>query len=199
MRTFLVAGILLVGAATATAAPITYTHTGVGSGTLDDVPFGLAAPVEFTITATGDTENIESCVPSCLSNDNLTASITISGVGTFDFVTPTRYFRSMFGNVGFSRSGISGEDLFNGPAGVGAWDMASSIGPIGGTANLLQWSEEDVVTTGGVLVFDSGTTATTFQAVVGEPIPEPATMMLIGTGVLAAAVRRRMSRMKNRS
>jgi hypothetical protein len=191
MRRLLLAfAFTLTAAAAADAATITYFHTGFGSGTLDGVAFGALAPVEFTITATGDTDDVTSCGGACIFNDNLTASISIDGVGTFDFVTGTRYFFNS-GIVGFSRAGAGGLDLFNGPN-VGAWDLASSIGPIVGTGLLLQWTSSDVVTTGGVLVFNSGATAATFQAVVNGEIPEPATMLLVGGGLLAGAVRRRM-------
>ena len=98
--------VLLVGAVSvvpAAAVPITYVHTGFGSGTLDGVEFGALAPLAFTITAVGDTDNITSCGALCLSNVNITASIAITGLGSFDFITPTHYFENMvIGVVGLS-------------------------------------------------------------------------------------------------
>lgn len=175
------AAMLAMGSA-AQAVEIHYTHTGFGSGTLDGTAFGAVAPVAFTITAVGDTANIASCGGACLYNDNLSASIAIAGVGSFDFITATRYF-SNNGKVGFSRAGEHGQDLYNGPALV-AWDMASSVGPIVGTGQLMQWGSPNPVvdTTGGVLEFRNGYSEATFSATVGA-VPEPSTVMLMGAGL----------------
>lgn len=166
--------VILVVASTAWTEPITYVHTGFGSGTLDGVGFGALAPVPFTITATGDTANITSCGGRCLNNNNITASILIDGLGTFDFIRRTRYFHirgdepSDLGLVGLARTRtedpVRGGDLFDGPS-VAGWDMATSVGPINGTARLLQWGG-DMRTTGGVLLFNTGDTPSTFAATV---------------------------------
>lgn len=172
------AAMLAMGSA-AQAVEIHYTHTGFGSGTLGGTAFGAVAPVAFTITAVGDTANIASCGGACLSNDNLSASISIAGVGSFDFITATRYFSNV-GIVGFSRADF-GVDLYNGPA-LAAWDMTSSVGPIVGTGELMQWGSGDGVidTSGGVLTFSNGFSDATFTAAV---VPEPSTVLLMGAGL----------------
>jgi hypothetical protein len=181
-------------ASLASAAPITYTHSGFGSGTLDGVAFGSLAPVAFTITAEGDTDNRQSVL--CCGGlfltayfiDNDSASIQIAGLGTFDFTTPTRFFSNVEnGIVGFSRAGFFGSDLFNGPNG-GGWDMTTSIGPINGDGFL--WWGPNVFTDGGLLEFNRLASDATFEAVVGGSVPEPASLLLMGAGIALAARRR---------
>jgi hypothetical protein len=190
--TRLVLGLLLV-ASVASAAPITYTHTGFGSGTFGTLTFGDLAPVSFTITASGDTANRAAIDTGAWYIDNDFASITLDGLGTYVFVTPTRYFVNN-GTVGFSRAGLNGADLYDGPYGaVGAWDMLSSVGPVGGSTHLMQWSNAPVSTSGGVLVFNNATTEGVFTAIVGDQppaVPEPASMLLFGSGLALSGIRR---------
>ncbi|ELR97010.1 PEP-CTERM sorting domain-containing protein [Gloeocapsa sp. PCC 73106] len=159
----------------AQAMGIIFTHQGSGTGTLDGVPFG---PADFVITGIGDTDNRENISSSVFSIDHDSASIDLNGLGSFDFITTTRTFLNGDSNTpGFSRSGIDGTDLFNGPSdsAFNGYDLLSSIGPITGSGDLLQWTLSDVVTDGGILVFDSNDTViTTFQATL---VPEPITIL----------------------
>lgn len=171
----IVSAALLLTAMQASAAMVTSIHTGQGSGTLDGVAFENAY---FAITAIADTSTIVSCGDACLSNDNISATIYIQEVGIFTFITPTRYFVNEL--IGFSRAGDAG-DLFNGP--LGSWDMASALEPVIGTGQLFQWLDSDVLTTGGVLVFNEGVTPSAFTAAVSE-VPLPAGMWLLGSGLI---------------
>ena len=195
MRVRILAGFagLLALTGAASAAPITYIATGSGSGTLDGAAFGSLTPLSFTITGIADTANVVSCGGGCIFNDNLSANISIAGLGTFDFVTTTRFFASGIA-IGFSRSGSGGADLYDGLA--GPYDLISNYGPVFGTLSLIQWSNSPVVTDGGVLVFNSAQTSGSFQAITGE-VPEPLTMSLFGAGIVGVAALRRRKKTAN--
>jgi hypothetical protein len=165
------------------AEPILFTHSGVGSGSLNSVPFFSRS---FTINAVGDT-SARAGILAGWSIDHASAAIDIDGVGTLTFTVPTRTFvNQSTPTVGFSRGSVSGLDLFNGPSApsLATWDMLSSIGPLSGNGFFIQWTSTPVNTTGGVLVFANATNApATFQATV---IPEPASITLIAISLLGA-------------
>jgi len=149
------------------------------SGTLDGEPFTAT----FVITATGDTDEREGG-GGVFRISHTSASIEIDGVGTFDFVTPTRTGVNNDGDfVAFSRD--SGLGLIFGPIhpGFGTWDMLSSIGPLSSDDGIvLQWDDEPVETSGGILVIDyQEEVSLTFTATV---IPVTPTVALIGPAAL---------------
>jgi hypothetical protein len=150
------------------AAPITFIHEGSGSGTLGGIPF---ATLDFVITGVGDTTDRVVLDPGRIfAIEHLSASITLDGLGTFDFLIATQTFTND-DVVGFARP-YPGSDLFDKPeaASLSPWEMLSSIGPITGEAVLFQWDVEPIVnTTGGILFFDTQITLGTFTAVVPEP------------------------------
>ena len=168
------------------AQSITMTHTGIGSGTIGGTPFVNRA---FTITDVANTASRASFGGGFYIED-ISATISITGVGNFLFTSGTRTFvNNDLATVGFSRSGGGGSDLFNGPAspGFGSWDMLSSIGPITGPGQLLQWSTAPVTTDGGILVFNNANISVTFQATV---VPEPACAVLFLCGAVCWLRRR---------
>jgi hypothetical protein len=172
------------------ATPITYIDTGTGSGTIGATSFFFT---RFTIRATGDT-TARQPFSQGFSIANISADITIEGLGDFTFVTPTRFFVNQVGKrVGFAR--ITGSDLYDGPtnAQFGTWDMLTSIGPISGNGQL-NGPSSPIITSGGVLAFDisfTGFSATTFQATV---VPEPGTLILFGSGLAGVVARFRRRR-----
>lgn len=194
----LILTLLVLHAPSAFADPITFTHQGIGSGSIGGTPFSNTA---FIITAVGNTSNRQSFGGGFFINhDSVTISIT--GVGTFAFTTGTRTFvNNSVQIVGFSRAG-PGFDLFNGPSNLlfAAWDMLSPIGPVAGNGQLLQWGPLDsaIFTNGGQLLFNDSVNPGIFTASLGQPdaIPEPASLTLLGIGFGGAAIARRFRRRK---
>jgi hypothetical protein len=177
------------------ATPITFTHSGSGSGSIG-AAFGTSP---FTITAIGDTDNRVDLGGGVYFIDHNSALIVIDGVGTFNFITPTRTFFNDGGNIpGFSRAGPNGLDLFNGPQTtlLDGWDMLSSVGPLGGTLFLSQWTNTPVLTDGGQLIFANGSSQGSFTAVVGQGVPDGSSVLGLIAVAFAGlvALRRRLSR-----
>lgn len=174
------------------AAPITIIYTSSGSGSIGSTTFTNAT---FTITELLDTANRQSFLGG-YSVDDTSASIAIAGVGTFNFTTTTRSFvNNLISLAGFSRGGVNGSDLLYASANavLGTWDLTTSIGPITGTGQLLQWATPTISTSGGTLTFSNNRTTTTFQATVGTATPEPSAVSLawLGLAGISWMIRRR--------
>jgi PEP-CTERM motif len=168
------------------ATMLTFTYTGRGSGTLNGTPFAAS---NFTITATGDTANRRSLGVGWGITHN-SASIQIVGLGQFGLTSGTSTcVNNSNGTLNLGRSPVGG-DLFDSStnAAFNTWDMLGPIGPITGTGYLMQWNDGHdplINTTGGILIFNSGSCAETFTA-----LPEPATLLLLALGGLAMVRRR---------
>ncbi|WP_338668135.1 PEP-CTERM sorting domain-containing protein [Pseudodesulfovibrio methanolicus] len=170
--------------------PITFVHSGIGSGNLNDTYFTNR---NFTITAYGDTDDVMRRDRfNALWTGHSAAFIDIDQLGIFQLQIPTQTFVNYSVQVfGFSDSrNIS--DLFDGPYDLSAatWDMQTSIGPFSGvgfqgvSAHVFYW--DGIPTDGGSLFFTPDTSYATFQAIVQTspvPTPEPSTFMLLFVGL----------------
>lgn len=173
------------------AKPITATFTGEGAGTLNGRAFGKS---KFTILVKGDTNQRNEPSTNLFAIPSASASITIQGLSTYNFLSDTRMFvNNNTKAVGFSRDKTSGLDLYDifNVSFVPNWDMLTSIGPISSSkGQLMQWSN-DIRTTGGILAFsDSYNISATFIATV---VPEPTTIVALCGGLLSlVGLRRRL-------
>jgi len=181
----LAATVALVSAGAASATPIEFVYTGVGIGTLNGAPFAASS---FTITEFANTSNRQSCVFGvCTFIDDTAASITISGIGTFDLLTPTRTIVSG-GVVFFAHAGQLGANLYDLAADPPALDnymLDASIGPIFAFGLLNQWTALPLIdTTGGILIFEDTVGQGSPGSFRATLIPEPQILALLAAGAL---------------
>ncbi|MDP9169545.1 MAG: hypothetical protein M3N54_02905 [Acidobacteriota bacterium] len=173
--------LIVATAAVSFAGPITFSYSGIGSGTLGGTAFSNAA---FTISALADTTNILA-FGTGFSLIDTSASIMITGFGTFAFTSPTRNFvndSSHIAGFSFSTGGTSGTDLLDTTSNIAlsTWAMLTSVGPVTGTGTLMQWFTVNARTKSGTLIFNNATPTITFQAIVPTPEPEGSILMLSG-------------------
>ena len=173
-------------AATAKADPITFTITAVGSGSLGANAFTNAS---FTIAAVADTSAVRpGPVPGVFEIPNSLVTVSVAGLPTATFTIPI----NVVDNQGLSRAGFGAPTLgtglltVNNPA-FATYGLTAPIGPLAGTPFFSPGVA--FATTGGNFTL-TAVTGATFQA---SPVPEPATMVLLSSGLagVAAAVRRR--------
>ena len=192
MQFFRVIGFLAVLVASSFAGTLTIAHTGTGYGTLNGIPFGAT---DFTIIAIANTANVTGIEYGVRWVKDDSASISIDGLGSFMFIGNTYNFDNYADElVGFGGSCC---DLFNGPrdTAFGTWDMLSSVGPIHGGGQLMQWEKNGTATSGGtLLLFGTMYEYTTFTATLsGSSVPEPASFWFAAAALLGLAAFRRKS------
>src|SRR5262245_1791270 len=79
----------LAGWAEARSDPITCTVKGTASGSLGGTPFTDAS---VTVTATADTSMVMNLGSGLFQVSSLSASVSVTGLGTAAFTIPTRTF-----------------------------------------------------------------------------------------------------------
>lgn len=187
LNPFIFAALLALASISSTtgAAQFRYTFSGSGSGSLGGQQFEHLA---FAIVGVADSANRAECFASnCRYIDFAAGTLRLEGFGEFDLATTLRVYNSL-GNLGLSRGGAQGLDLYNNFRVAPDYDFASPVGPVLALASLLQWDAEDVVTSAGVLKFVNADADGEFRA---EGVPLPASLWLLGSALVASAARRR--------
>jgi hypothetical protein len=173
-QSILIAALLTLMAATRLpAAPMIYTLTSVGSGTLGDHEFHNT---EFTITAPGDSSHQINVFPGVFRVP-VSATITVPTVGAGAFWNPmiavVNWDREL---AGFSDVSMNRE-ILSVPAVCHGYDLTTTVGPLTGPTAYTYWNFPTTAGNFSLTHAQSGT----FTA---RLLPEPAT----GPPIIVAAI-----------
>jgi hypothetical protein len=209
VKTLVFVVFMAIAARTATAAPITFTFTTAGAGTLaksdgTDVNFDLSTLIEVTLVA--DTSQLQNPLIPYGNGGNplpgvigygvgttVSASLSLAGVSMGALANPTYLFRN--GNlVGFGDS--VDFDIFGvSSAALAGYMLDSTFGPTSGFPYFPGVTHIALASGDTVTLTDlSEAYGATFSAAATPAVPEPATLSLLLIGLAALPFRRTVRR-----
>lgn len=182
--------LLAIGATAvaASAAPATYTVSGVASGTLNGVAFQNQA---FSLVGVGDAAGVYDYASGIRMNANLAMSFSLgTTTGTLAQVGDV-FVNDGMTCAGFGLGGSKGDVLDLAALGYRGVDLKSNLDATSGITFLLHLN--NVATSAGTLnvtSFDGGSfrVASSFAP---QPTPEPASFAALGVGAVTLLRRKR--------
>ncbi|MDD5758847.1 MAG: PEP-CTERM sorting domain-containing protein [Desulfobulbaceae bacterium] len=190
-------GLVFFMNSTALAVPITYSFSGQMSGTLNGDSISALTP--FEVFMSSDTSNVAETYADIWISGGLNATITIGSL-VMTATDPLYAYAnnkndSFYGHIiGFGRTDLSetvfvqDRDVMSIGMLLSPYDLQSSTGPIT-RFSFLNTGWSNIETSYGELNI-TALDNLTFEAVIA-PVPEPATMLLMGTGLAGLVGARR--------
>ena len=183
--------VALASALAASAAPLRYTLSGSGPVTLD----GSSTTGPWSLSVLADSTSATSAGAGFYSLGRVSPTVTVAGVADV-ITTPVSLNLSQtidtdggfpLPSVGFQNGTLALPWVYMGNASLASYDLRSPIGPLTGPSALIGTGSQTLNTARGTFNIASAT-GLSFSV---TPVPEPASLVVLGLGTVAALRRRR--------